>query len=130
MPSYENEPEDASEDDDNGLPILGGLATDAQVSFFRRVGDRILDRCIEDAHTALRQSAIRMARNKYERAWWLGGAWCGLALFHVGVMAGSGANAINVSMLLAVSIVTGWQAREITISHDEYKKELEQGEAW
>jgi hypothetical protein len=138
MPLYENDPIDVDEDD-NGLPALAGLATDAEVNFLDIVGERLamemnnqeltdLDRRVHEAHIRYRQMIIRHAKEKYKHSWMLGAAWCGLVLFHVSMAALGGANALNIAMLVAMSMMAGWEVKDVRLAHEKYMKELERGE--
>lgn len=142
MPEYENEPEDVDEDD-NGLPALSGLATNAEVSFMERYGARLdpLRRIREffeqvqlrddtnfadmlnNARENNRRWALENAKSRCKMAWIFGGVYCGLVLVQVFSMA-YGPNFINVAMVVLMSMLSGWQIKEIRIAYEKYEEEL------
>lgn len=142
MPEYENEPEDVDEDD-NGLPALSGLATNAEVSFMERYGARLdpLRRIREffeqvqlrddtnfadmlnNARENNRRWALKNAKSRCKMAWINAGVFCALLQINVISMAG-GPNFINVGMVVFMSVLAGWQVKGVQVAHEKYEEEL------
>ena len=153
MPEYENDPEDVDEDD-NGLPALSGLATNAEVSFMERHGaslspisdqlarvreffehvqlrdDTEFADMLNNARETNRRWALEQAKSRCKAAWIFSTIFCGLTLVNVVSMA-FGPGAVNVAMVVLMGIWTGWHIKGIRIAHEEYEEELNKpAEEW